>query len=226
MKKIDLLKAHKDCLDYLLAYQSEHNGFYFVPRRKNNAKKLESGMYFLCGDKYMMVSFWDGEDSTEKIHNIHFGVLDTGIAYIGLSSRDNDDRADYLEKLVSILETKVEYKFDQVKNGKWNHFYPKEMDYIDALEAFIENEKPMIDEFIKANPKSGIKMLSEAFDDKHVKTLFAKLGVDYKKFKEKKTGSAKVTKLDYIMSLQHNKLSNEMVKYLKSNGYNDMLPLE
>lgn len=223
MSKIDLLEVHRDCLNYLLDYQSEHEGFYFVPRRINNAKKLESGMYFLGSDKYMMISFWDGEDAKERVHNISFGILNTGVAYIEMSSCDKEYRAEYLEQLVDLLESRLSPQYTFLKAGKWTYSYPETMDYIDALESFIKNEKPIIDDFIKSNPKSGIQMLSKEFDDKYVKTLLTKWGSDYKKFRAKKTGFTRVKTTEYIMKLQHNELSNEMVKWLKTNGYKDVV---
>ena len=39
--KTDILQIHKNCLDFLLDWQAEHDDFYFVPRKINNKKRLE-----------------------------------------------------------------------------------------------------------------------------------------------------------------------------------------
>ena len=48
--KTDILQIHKNCLDFLLDWQAEHDDFYFVPRKINNKNRLEQGMYFRGND--------------------------------------------------------------------------------------------------------------------------------------------------------------------------------
>ena len=40
--KTDILQIHKNCLDFLLDWQAEHDDFYFVPRKINNKNSMVS----------------------------------------------------------------------------------------------------------------------------------------------------------------------------------------
>lgn len=55
--KIDILDAHKACLNFLLECQMNDDEFFFIPRKINNKHRLEKGMYFLGSEKYLVLSF-------------------------------------------------------------------------------------------------------------------------------------------------------------------------
>ena len=67
--------------------------------------------------------------------------------------------------------------------------------------------------------ESGIPLADKELDDKYVKALPGYKGYIETIQKAKKTGAVKVKASDYIMTFQHNELSNAMVNYLKKNGY-------
>ena len=85
---------------YLVQYQHEHKDCYFVPRKKNTFGRLDLNYYFIGNETYLMITFWDGGDQNEKIHNINFGIEDDGHCFIEISSNDREERGIYLEKLV------------------------------------------------------------------------------------------------------------------------------
>jgi len=50
-------------------------------------------------------------------------------------------------------------------------FYPANLSYMDALESFIKNEKPIIDKFVKENPELKLEAANQLTHDKYVKKI-------------------------------------------------------
>lgn len=216
--KFNIIDIHKSCLEFLLEYQSKHNDFYFVPRKINNKNRLEQGMYFRGNDDYLVLTFWNKADSKEQIYYINWACGSDGVSSIWLSCRDNDDILPYVLDVKEILESTGK-KFEELKKNRWRCNYPSNEYYLNTLQDFIENDKPLIDAYLKNHPESGIPLADKDIDDQFVKTL-----PYYKDYMEsikkaKKIGSVKVKHSEYVMSLQHNELSNMMVDYLKKMGY-------
>lgn len=219
--KIDILDVHKACLDLLLECQINDDKFFFVPRKINNKNRLEQGMYFRGNENYLVLSFWDSADTKEFIYNINWSCDTNGVSSIELSCRDNDAALPYVAAIKELLESSGK-KFKETKKNRWRYFYPEKEHYLSTLQEFIINEKPLIDEYLKQHSDSGIPLANKDTNDKYVKTLPCyKQYIDSIK-KAKKTGSIKVKASEYIMSLQHNELSNAMVEYLKNNGYKNV----
>lgn len=224
MKKDDILGIHRKCLDFLLEYQLNTKDFYFVPRKINNKNRLDKGMYFRGNESYMVLSFWDSADPKEFIYNISFSVDYKGQSSIELSCRDDKSKLVHIKAIKELLETERNITFKEgKKKARWRCFYPKDIYYLDALKDFILNEKVIIDNYIQTNKNCGIPLANKTLDDKYVKTL-----PNYKCYREaavkaKKTGSVSVKASEYIMRFQHNQLSNELVTYLKNNGYSSVV---
>ena len=216
--KTNILDIHRSCLDFLLEWQSEHDGFYFVPRKINNKNRLEAGMYFRGNEDYMVLTFWDNADSKEFIYNINWSCDSNGISSIELSCRDNADRVPYVVAVKKIIETQGKV-FKETKPNRWRYFYPSNRYYLDTLQDFIENEKPLIDQYLSGHLESGIPLADGEVDEKYVKVLPGYKGYIESIQKSKITGSVKIKASDYIMTFQHNELSDAMVKYLIKNGY-------
>lgn len=216
--KTDILQVHKNCLDFLLEWQSEHDDFYFVPRKINNKNRLEQGMYFRGNDDYMVLTFWDNADSKEFIYNINWSCDSDGVSSIELSCRDNNQTLPYVIKAKKIIESTGKV-FTETKQNRWRYFYQKGTYYLDTLQDFILTEKPLIDKYLSEHPESGIPLADKDINDKYVTTLPGYKGYIDTIQKAKKTGAVKVKASDYIMTFQHNKLSNAMVDYLKTHGY-------
>lgn len=219
--KTDILQIHKNCLDFLLDWQAEHDGFYFVPRKINNKNRLEQGMYFRGNDDYMVLTFWDNADSKEFIYNINWSCDSDGISSIELSCRDNLERVPYIIAVKDLIEAQGKV-FKETKANRWRYFYPSDKYYLDTLQDFILNEKPIIDQYLSSHAESGIPLADKELDDKYVKALPGYKGYIETIQKAKKTGAVKVKASDYIMTFQHNELSNSIVDYLKKNGYQNV----
>lgn len=216
--KFNIIDIHKSCLEFLLEYQSKDGNFFFIPRKINNKNRLEQGMYFRGNEDYLVLSFWNKADSKEQIYYINWGCDKNGISSIELTCRDNDEVLPYVIAIKELLESTGK-KFEETKKNRWRFFYPSNEYYLNTLQEFIEKDKPLIDAYLKSKPESGIPLADKTIDDQFVKTL-----PYYKDYMEsikkaKKTGSVKVKHSEYVMSLQHNELSNMMVEYLKKNGY-------
>lgn len=216
--KFNIIDVHKSCLEFLLEYQSKHDDFYFVPRKINNKNRLEQGMYFRGNDDYLALTFWNKSDSKEQIYYINWSFEPNGVSSIELTCRDSNEALPYVIAIKEILESTGK-DFKETKKNRWRYFYPSNEYYLNTLQDFIENDKPLIDAYLLKYPESGIPLADKDIDDQFVKTL-----PYYKDYMEsikkaKKTGSVKVKHSEYVMSLQHNELSNMMVDYLKKMGY-------
>lgn len=222
MSKVDILEIHKQCLDFLLEWQSQNPDFYFVPRKINNKKRLEKGMFFRGNEDYLVLTFWDSADTKEFIYNINFMVNSDAEASIELSCRDLEERVPYVLSVKGLLE-KQGKEFKETKKNRWRCFYPKDVYYLDALQDFILHQKPVIDTYLMQHQESGIILADEEVDEKYVKAIPGYKEYALHKNKAKKTGAVVVKPSEYIMRLQHNKISNELVNYLKKNGYQDVV---
>lgn len=220
--KSDILDIHSRCLDFLLDYQIKSQNFYFVPRKRNNKNRLADGMYFRGNENYMVLSFWNSSDSKEFIYNINFSVDVEGHASIELSCRDDETKLEHIIEIKKLIEL-TRKQFKETKKCRWRNFYPPNMNYLDALQDFILNEKPIIDKYILTHPECDIPLADKELDDKYVKTLPGYNAYKDAVTKTKKTGSVVVKASEHIMMFQHNELSNEIVTYLKNNGYGSVV---
>jgi len=174
-QKMDLLAIHSKCFDYLINYKKTQEDFYFLPRQSNNRNRLDEGYYFIGNSKYLLITFWKGIDSLEKIYNINFGIEQTGQCYIELSARDNPEKAKYFAKLAQVLEEKLHSPYNEVKIGKLRRNYPIKISYMEALDSFILNEKEIIDDFIKMHSGMGMKFIdNETYNKAIQKIIIAK----------------------------------------------------
>lgn len=164
MEKI--VRTHEKILDHLLRKRKNDNGLYFVPRKINNKERLNKGYWFLGNEHYLNLSFWNGEDWKEKIHNIGFVVLKNKTSYIELSSQDSSDKAKFLEKIATKIGG---FKKDGNKNKWFKHYAGT--NFLDNLDDFIINSKPIIDKLIKSDEPVGIKLLDKAFFYKYGKRI-------------------------------------------------------
>lgn len=223
--KFDIIDIHKSCLEFLLEWQAKNKNFFFVPRKINNKNRLEQGMYFRGNEKYMVLTFWNRADRKEQIYYVNWGCDNNGVSSIELTCRDNIKILPYVIEIRKILESTGK-DFKKTKENRWRFFYPDNQHYLNTLQAFIENDKPLIDDYLAKHPESGIPLADQFVDEQYVKTL-----PYYKEYMEsiqnaKKTGSVKVKHSEYVMSLQHNELSNMLVEYLKKNGYTKVIAEE
>lgn len=167
----DILSIHQNCFDFLLKYQNENDGFYFIPRKRNSKYRVEDGYLFIGNDSYLMITFWNGSDSIEKIHNINFGILADGNCFMEICARSNEATAGHLKEIVNILEKTYNYKFEEVKTNKWRFDYDPQLSYLEVLSDFIENEKLAIDEYIKLNKEIEIELANKDHHEKYVKKI-------------------------------------------------------
>lgn len=164
MEKI--IRTHEKILDHLLRLRKTDTGLYFVPRKINNKERLDKGYWFLGNEYYLNLSFWNGEDWKEKIHNIGFVVLKNKTSYIELSAQDSTDKAKFLTKLAARLGG---FKKEGAKNKWFKHY--SGTNFIESIDDFITNSKPIIDKLIISEKPEGIKMLDKAFFNKYGKRI-------------------------------------------------------
>lgn len=220
MSKLDIIEMHRNCLDFLLKWQLEHEDFYFMPRKKNNKGRLDKGRYFRGDDNYIVISFWNKTDIVDKIYLINWHCNTSGEVSIILSCRNDPKKLPYILAIKDMIEdTGKRFEEFSPNMNKWKWYYPVDMTYIETLEDFITHEKPMIDKYLREHPESDIPLADIEIDDKYVKKLPKYYDHIAEILIQKKTGDVEAVKSEYIMTLKHNRLSNEMVKHLKCKGY-------
>ena len=150
-------------LDYLIKVRQKTSEFYFVPRKINNKGRLDDGYWFIGNDEYLHVSFWNGMDWKERIHNIGFVVHEDKTSNIELSAQDSPEKAGFLQKVAATLPGYVKMRG---KNKWFKHFSGK--DYLATLTQFIEEDKPVIDTLLAMERPKGITFLDKRFYDKYI----------------------------------------------------------
>lgn len=157
MKEIQ--RINKKVLDHLIAIKKNNASFKFVPRKINNKNRLDQGYWFIGNDHYLQISFWDGSDWKEKIHNIGFSINKDKQCYIDLSAQDSTDKANFLSNLSKVLG-------GFIKDGKKSRWYKPidHGDYIQTLDYFINNLKPIIDKELINKKPVGISILNSSAD--------------------------------------------------------------
>ena len=114
-----IVSKHEKIFDYLVDLHKKDSNFFFVPRKINNKNRFEERYWFIGNDQYLQVSFWDGGDSKEKIHNIGLVVTNDGSSYIEIAGQDSQEKAEFLRKVVKKLGG---FKKHGNKN-KWHRDY-------------------------------------------------------------------------------------------------------
>ncbi len=156
MEKI--IRIHEKVLDHLIRLRNSDTELFFVPRKINNQQRLDKGFWFIGNEYYLNVSFWNGMDWKEKIHNIGFVILHDNSTYLEFSAQDSEHKALFLKKAVDNIGG---FKKDTSKN-KWYKQYSNK-DFLKNLDDFIANVKPLIDNLISKEKPEGIYMLDKEF---------------------------------------------------------------
>lgn len=221
MSKLDIIEMNRNCLNFLLKWQLEHDDFYFVPRKKDNGDKLKKGMYFRGDNGYIALTFWNQSDGRNMLYLINWKCELSGKASIILSCKNKLEKLSHIIEIKNMIEATGK-KFDEVESNRWKWTYPANMNYIETLEDFVTHEKPMIDKYLLANPESGIPLANIEIN-KYVKKLPGYYDYVADILIQKKIGDVEAAKSEYIMTLKHNELSNEMIKYLRNKKYKDVV---
>lgn len=162
-----ITQIHEKVLSYLLQRRAVDKSLFFVPRKINKNQRLEKGYWFIGNDRYIHVSFWNGMDWKEKIHNIGFVVHSDGTTKIELSAQDSKEKA----KLLELVGNKVGGFEKRNTKNKWVRHYSG-TDYIKNLGNFLEQVKPIIDTLIKKDKSRDILPLDDAFFNNYMEKIF------------------------------------------------------
>lgn len=194
----------------------------FILCQGKKGAKLNKGMYFRGDEGYIALTFWNQSDIENKLYLINWECRTSGKASIILCCQNNLEKLPYIVEIKDMIETNGK-KFDEVAPNKWKWYYPSRMNYVETLEDFVTHEKPMIDKYLLAHHESGIPLADIGIDNEFVKKLPGYYDHVADILIQKKTGDVEAVKSEYIMTLKHNELSNEMVKYLRNKGYTDVV---
>lgn len=223
-----IVEMNEKVLSYLLQLRQTNENLFFIPRKINKKNRLDEGYWFIGNENYLYVSFWDGTDWKEKIHNIGFVVHHDGSSKIEFSAQDSKLKAKFLEKVAEEIGGFVKKE----PKDKWLRHYPAGSDYLKNLDSFIKQVKPKIDDFIKRDKPNDISLLDKSFFQKYMRRIFElrekyDFGVyadlfdnlnkkaSRKGIKQKSTDEKLVSYSGrYLRKNIHNKIQNEIYKFL------------
>lgn len=151
-----ILKIHEEVLAFLKKQRRSNPNLYFLPRKINNEGRLDKGYWFLGNEHYAHISFWEGTDWKEKIHNIGFVIINDKSSYIEFSAQDSKDKASFFSLLVKELDGFYKHK----SKDKWFKEF-EDTNYIQNLADFLNNDKPVIDKLIQKHQPEGISFIDE-----------------------------------------------------------------
>lgn len=189
-----------------------------IHQQKTSSAKTEFLFSLFC-TKNLRTS---GVLNSYRFYLINWECKTTGKESIILCCQNNLKKLSYIVAIKDMIEATGK-KFNEAEPNKWEWYYPFDMNYIETLEDFIKHEKPMIDKYLRAHLESGIPLADIEINDKYVKELPGYLDYIADILIQKKIGDVDAVKAECTMTLNHNRLSNEMVKYLKCKGYTDVV---
>jgi predicted ATP-binding protein involved in virulence len=159
----DIQKIHEDVFAYLNSWseqartaKDEINPFFYM--RSVRDQRFEKGYWFPGDETSLCISFWAGGDSYRKTPNIYFEINERKGCRIIIVARDSDEKYEYFEKMVSVLNKVGELKFVVNQRHKvWVKEVSEDFnDWHNALGSFIANDKIKIDSFITENKLTDV----------------------------------------------------------------------
>jgi len=138
-------KIHEDIFHALMKYHKADSSFLFTFRKINRNARLENGYWFLGDDHYLAVSFWTGRDLLTKMPKISFIVRKDGFSLLEFSSKYTSMKMDYFEDAMVVA---VGAKPMGYEEGFRKHYPEYGSDYLKSLDAFIQTDKIIIDQYV------------------------------------------------------------------------------
>jgi len=153
-----ILGIHENILSYLLERRKEDPSQLFTMRKTNRNNRLEEGYWFIGNDTYLQVSFWDGTDAFHKISRIGFFVekrKQGWVSNVYISCKDEPD----LDAPFTALSAELGGFMPRSQHLWRKHF--SNLNYLENLERFINDDKKIIDRFLLRNPDIPMKKIEQ-----------------------------------------------------------------
>jgi predicted ATP-binding protein involved in virulence len=181
-----------------------------IPRNK---QKLLDGYWFWGNDKFLQLSFWKGADSNHMTYTIGWSwEFEKSEATAFFVARDSDIRAEHFKSAIEHLEKEIgALKFDKNKNQAVWHAYLKEKDPIKALDYYLKQIYPKINNYFKNNPLPKTDDSNKNFDFEITKGYFDKstnIVETYKNKRNQISSNNKKTKENLPYALKRIVISN------------------
>lgn len=161
-----IASIHQKILDRFIQIRQREPLFYFAPRKINNKNRLDEGYWFLGNERYVHISFWNGVDWKQKIHNIGFVVWDDKRFAIELVAQDNAAKRPLMMAIIAAIPG---FEKDPNKFKWYKHF--EGTDYLAGLKNFIQTSKPIIDRLVTQYSGNGITAINDAYAKKYMERV-------------------------------------------------------
>jgi len=172
-------KEDKKLRLFLKSRKKQDKEFTYKLRPNNNNGRLAKGYWFFGNDNYIALSFWNGTDWKNKTPNIYLVFLPSGEVNLVFSGRDSSVKAEFLQKLATIIPGFQEIKSRETNKQFWQKQIASagETSFVKVLEKFINTDKKIIDTFIsneldlKKNDLDGIKFITTEELEKNISSI-------------------------------------------------------
>jgi len=182
-----ILKIHDELFQFL-----QERKVVFMPRQKAS-DRLSQGYWFIGDINYLSIGFYTGGDTSNKTPNICFHVYlsdyypnslgksnsSIPLCCIQLSNTFGSDKWETKEPVINEIIKKLGgfecNRIDDGVEGRWNRYYERRnynnADYLKCLEDFLINDKPVIDDIIRAANNTAIGFLDKNKSDRKINTI-------------------------------------------------------
>jgi hypothetical protein len=187
LDKRRILRVHDELFQFLIDHK-----IVFMPRQKTS-DRLNQGYWFIGDNNYLAISFYTGNDTSNKTPNITFqmylsefylGVLNRQkspipLSTIQLSNTVGSAGWSAKEPVMNEIRKRLGgFECNRVTDGiesRWNRYYENrsynDVDYLKCLEEFLTKDKPIIDEVIRDAKNSEIGFLDQNKADRKIYSI-------------------------------------------------------
>lgn len=144
-----ITEIHNKVFDFLTAWsesRDDKNRFFYL--RTKDDDRFKKGYWFPGDEKYVELSFWTGKDSLNRTSNIYFSIDPKNGLHGNLIARDSENKKKYFDKLLTKLDG---YRAQGSKKNIWRKRFGAfdESTFLNYLNSFINNDKVIIDDFLR-----------------------------------------------------------------------------
>lgn len=169
-------KISREIYDYLMNIHKKNLEFKFRPRTSNAGDKITNGLLFRGTEKYLLITFYTGSCWYTKTYIISLSISEKYATIEFIVDKKDKMEIDIVNNIVSIIESKFNLKFENKSNDyimtyKLRYSNYNGNNYIECLNDFIENKKPIIDEIISKSSSTKLRIISDEEFENYIKKV-------------------------------------------------------
>lgn len=156
-------EKHNEIFEFLMKKRAKNPDLRFTLRQINRANKLKKGYWFYGTDDEIYISFWnawfqDEQGDNKQLLSIMFCIKEDGSCRLALRGGDKSEKDDILSKIANAFDFAQNIGQRGEDKGVLKSVWHKKLegkDYLENLNLFIDDDKPLIDNLIKRWDKNN-----------------------------------------------------------------------